>query len=131
MSTYRITNITPQLGKRDVKYNSKLIIDYIDGMNNRVLEILPNDIMYLTVPSLPISLHKFRMKKWVTISEISSKELKQMILTEKHIKSGNNIPINKGIEKDIEIVEDKKSKSISNKPVGSTKRTSNDSEIDK
>ena len=37
MNNYKITNITNQLGKRDVSFNSMLDIEYIDGMTKKSL----------------------------------------------------------------------------------------------
>ena len=74
MSTYKITNITNHVNKRDNKYNSVLDIEYIDNMTKKTTQIRPNDSVYLTVQSLPLSAHKLRMKGLVTISEVSSNE---------------------------------------------------------
>lgn len=79
MSTYKITNITHLAGKREVKYNSKIDIDYVDEMSKKIISVKPNETVYLTVPSLPISVHRLRVKNLVTVVEISSSELTKLL----------------------------------------------------
>ena len=85
MSTFRIVNLTSQLGKRDANYNSPLKVDYVDGMDRKTLVIGPDQTAYLTVPSMPISLHRMRIKGWVKVDEISKKELKKEMDAEKKV----------------------------------------------
>lgn len=75
MNTYKITNITNTVGKRDFKYNSVLDIEYVDNMIKKSLKIRPNNSIYLTVPSLPLSVQKLRIKGLITVSEIGATEL--------------------------------------------------------
>ena len=86
MSTYKILNITDQLGKRDANFESTLKIDYVDGMDVKSVTVKSNEIIYLTVPSLPLSLHRMRIKNWVTIDEIGKKELKKTLAKNKRSK---------------------------------------------
>ena len=83
MHIYRIENITSELGKRDVNYKSVLKIDYVDGMEKKELEIKPGEIKYLTVVSMPLSMHRMRIKKWIRVDEIGKKELKKAMSDEK------------------------------------------------
>ena len=78
MNTYKITNITSQLGKRQANYNSTLKVSYIDGMERKNLFIKPDEEVYFTTVSLPISLHKFRVKGLVSISDVTDKELRNV-----------------------------------------------------
>jgi len=79
MSTFKITNITNQLGKRDYKYNSVLEINYVDNMLKQTIKVRPNDTIYLTLHSLPISVHVLRVKNLITVSEVSDAELNNVI----------------------------------------------------
>ena len=38
MNTYKITNITNTVGKRDFKYNSDLNIEYVDNMVKKTIK---------------------------------------------------------------------------------------------
>ena len=75
MGIYKLTNITDKIGKRDLKYNSILEIEYIDKMVKKVIKLSPNETCYLTVTSLPISIQRLAIKNLITISEVSSEEL--------------------------------------------------------
>jgi hypothetical protein len=79
MSTYKITNITNQLGKRDFKYNSELEIEYIDNITKKIIKVLAGETVFLTVSSLPLSVHRLRIKNLITVSEISANELEKLI----------------------------------------------------
>ena len=71
MNNYKITNITNQLGKRDVSFNSILDIEYIDGMTKKVFKLAPNQTVFMKLVSLPISVHKMRIKKFVIVQEVN------------------------------------------------------------
>ena len=75
MNTYKITNITNLAGKRDLHYNSTLNIDYVDGRIKKIMSIGAGNIAYLTVPSLPLSIHRLRLKKLITVLEVNPNEL--------------------------------------------------------
>jgi len=77
MNTYKITNLTNQAGKRDVKYNSTLDIVYVDSMMKKTVKIKPGETVYLTISSLPLSVHRLRVKKLISVVEIGKTELKQ------------------------------------------------------
>ena len=79
MSTYKITNITNTAGKRDFKFNSELSIEFIDNMIKKNISVKPGDSVFLTVQSLPLSVHRLRVKGLVTVSEISEVELAKTI----------------------------------------------------
>jgi hypothetical protein len=81
MSTYKITNITNLAGKREFKYNSVLDIDYVDEMMKKTISVKPGDVLYLTVPTLPLSVHRLRVKKLITVTEISPEELEKAMKT--------------------------------------------------
>lgn len=83
MSTYKITNITNTIEKRNVKHNSTLIIDYVDGMENKCVNIKPNETIYITISSLPISIQRLRMKNLISVVEIDSIELNKAIVERK------------------------------------------------
>jgi hypothetical protein len=75
MSTYRITNITNTIGKRDFKFNSVLDVNYVDGMMKKTVKVKPGDAVYLTIPSLPLSVHRLRVKGLITVIEVTPGEL--------------------------------------------------------
>ena len=75
MSTFKITNITNTIGKREAKYNSILNIEYVDKMTKKSIAIKAGDTIYLTLGKLPISAHLLRVKNLITISEVSNDEL--------------------------------------------------------
>ena len=81
MSTYKITNITNFLGKRDYKYNSNLDVEFVDNMIKKIVTIKPNDSVYLTISTLPLSVHRLRVKNLITVSEVDD-----VILSETPVK---------------------------------------------
>jgi len=80
MNTYKITNTTHLLGKRDFKANSILDIEYINGLMKQNIKLKPNESVYITINSLPISIHKLRVNGLVTVMEVSQEELNESIL---------------------------------------------------
>jgi len=81
MNTYKITNITNLAGKRDAKFNSEINIEYIDNITKKSVMVKPGETVFLTVHSLPLSVHRLRVKNLITVSEIGAVEL-QKILSE-------------------------------------------------
>lgn len=75
MSNYKITNITNSLGKRDLMYNSSVDVEYVSGLDKIKYILQPNETLYLKIDSLPLSVHKLRMKKFVIVSEIDSQTM--------------------------------------------------------
>lgn len=75
MNTFKITNITNFLGKRDYKANSPLDIEYVDCMTKKILTVKPNESVYLTIASLPLSVRRLRVKNLITVSEVSEAEM--------------------------------------------------------
>lgn len=98
MSTYKITNITNTISKRDIKYNSILNIEYHDNMEKKIVNIKPGEEILLTTISLPISVQRLKIKNLITVIEITQSELN---------KSQNNSKINtvKPIDKKIVVKE--------------------------
>ena len=75
MSIYKITNRTNLVGKRDFKFNSELDITVVDNMVKKTMKIKPGDSVFLTVASLPLSVHRLRVKGLVTVVEVSPADL--------------------------------------------------------
>jgi hypothetical protein len=75
MATYKIVNITSSLGKRDPNYNSIQYVEYIDGMTKKSIEIKPNEVLFFVSRVLPISAQKLKVKKLITVLEVSEKEI--------------------------------------------------------
>lgn len=83
MITYKITNVTNLASKRDHKYNSTLDIDYIDGMVRKTVKVKPGNSLYLTVPALPLSVHRLRVKNLITVTEANITKLENVAVTPK------------------------------------------------
>lgn len=78
MNTYKITNITNQLHKRDVNFKTPVKIEYVDDRKKKVAEVKTGENLFLTVDSLPLSIHRLRIKGLINVSEVSVAELKKM-----------------------------------------------------
>jgi len=79
MNTYKITNLTNLLGRRAPRYNSVVDIEYIDNRARKVAQLKPGETIFLTVQSLPLSVHRLRIKKVIDIGEVSAAELQKSI----------------------------------------------------
>lgn len=75
MNTYKITNITNLAPKRDRKFNSTISINYVDKMIKKTLNVNAGDTVFLTTHSLPLSVHRLRIKNLITVSEVSEAEV--------------------------------------------------------
>lgn len=78
MSTYKITNITNSIGKREPKYNSILDVEFVDHMVKKTVRVKPGNTIYLTAEALPLSVHRLRVKALVIVEEISESELAKL-----------------------------------------------------
>ena len=92
LNTYKITNLTGSLGKRDIKYNTILDITYMESMMKKTIQINPNESLYLQIPSLPLSVQTLRAKKLISVIEIAKTELKDIMF--EHNKPINTSTIN-------------------------------------
>lgn len=99
MNTYKITNITNLVGKRDVKFNSNIDIEYIDNMSKKIITVKPGDTIFLTIPTLPISIQRLRIKNMVTVVEITQTELNKIHNQSKSIVEKPNIIEKSGEQK--------------------------------
>jgi hypothetical protein len=79
MGIYKITSLTNMLGKRELKSNSELEFDYVEGMVNRTVKIRPGSSVFLDISRLPLSLQKLRVKNLIAISEITEMEMNEVI----------------------------------------------------
>jgi len=77
MNTYKITNLTNLLGRREARYNSVVDIEYIDNRARKVSQLKPGETIFLTVQSLPLSVHRLRIKKVIDVGEVSAAELQK------------------------------------------------------
>lgn len=71
MTYYKIKNLTANLPKRHLHKDETLNIEYKFGFTKKTYNLKPNVTIYVSAPSLPISLHKLRMQSLVSIVEIS------------------------------------------------------------
>lgn len=78
MITYKITNITSTFNKRDVKFNSIVNIDYVDNMMQKHIKIMPNNVAYLTIGSLPIVVSKLSMSGVIDVVELTDKQFEDI-----------------------------------------------------
>ena len=74
---YKITNITNLVGKRDPKHNSLVNIEYVDGRTKKTMSLKAGEEVFISVQSLPLSVHRLRIKKLVQIAEASDAELRR------------------------------------------------------
>ena len=79
MTNYKITNITNTAGKRDPKFNTTLNIDYVDSMVKKNITVKPGETIFLQINSLPLSVHSLRVKKLISVVEVSNNELKNSL----------------------------------------------------
>ena len=117
MNTYKITNTTNTVGKRDPKYNSVAHIEYVDNRTKKIIALKAGESVFLTVSALPLSVHRLRIKKLVDIVEVSPAELQKSIeaTKPKPVKkpaSKKTAPVKETVvvEETVESVEDKKSR---------------------
>ena len=81
MNVYKITNITNLLGKRDLNFNSTLKIKYVDEMRKKTVELKPQEVMFLSITNLPLSVHRLRIKKLVSVTQVANKEMvREMVI---------------------------------------------------
>jgi hypothetical protein len=78
MNTYKITNITNLAHKRDVKFNSVVNLEYVDDRQKKSINIKAGETVYLTVQSLPLSIHRLRIKKLIDVVEVSAAEINKV-----------------------------------------------------
>ena len=86
MITYKITNITDLLPKRQRYSNSTLSIEYIDCMTEKKHLLNPGKTFYLTLQTLPLQIKKLMIQKLVNVSEIPENQINSLI--------NNNMKIN-------------------------------------
>ena len=75
MNTYKITNITNLARKRDINFNKVVDITYLNNRIKQVKKLKAGQDMFLSIPSLPLSVHRLRIKGLISISEVSPAEL--------------------------------------------------------
>jgi len=95
MKTYKITNTTNLVGRRDAKYNTIVDIEYIDNRMKKAIKLNAGDTVYLTVNSLPLSIHRLRIKKLISVIEISANELNETMKKANPNIKKNIVPVDK------------------------------------
>jgi formylmethanofuran dehydrogenase subunit E len=71
MAKYKILNVTYRLNKRDVNYNKTLSFEVADGFKVKKIKIEPNQLIYLDISKLPLTLQKYRMEGLITVLQIN------------------------------------------------------------
>ena len=79
MNTYKITNITNLLGKREINFKKVVDVEYLDKRNKKINKLKAGESMFLSIASLPLSVHRLRIKGLISISEVSPAELAKTI----------------------------------------------------
>jgi hypothetical protein len=92
MNNYKITNLTNTAGKRDPKFNSTLDIDYVDAMMKKTVKVKPGETIFLQISTLPLSVHRLRVKGLISVVEISQSELKNTMEATKLRKPKKEVP---------------------------------------
>jgi len=118
MATYKIKNITNLIGKRDSKFNTAVDIEYIDDRTKKVINLKAGDEVFLTVNSLPLSVHRLRIKKLIDISEVSAAELANSMQKTKPVETTKKLQLSKKVV----VVEKKEHESTVTKKSAATKR---------
>jgi len=101
MNTYKITNLTKLLGKRTPRYDSVVDIEYVDNRTRKVAKLNPGETVFLTVQSLPLSVHRLRIKKVIDIAEVSAAELQKSIEKTKPKKVAKPKAVKKSVAKKV------------------------------
>jgi len=125
MNTYKITNTTNLVGRRDVKYNKTVDIEYIDNRVKKNVKLKAGDTVFLTVNSLPLSIHRLRIKNLITVTEISAAEFNKKIKKTKPKKVKKTKAEKKPIvvDKNNEVVVEKKTTKTTKKKTTEKKST--------
>jgi len=92
MTNYKITNLTDTLAKRSARHDAILNIDYVDEMTKKSIKIKPGETVFLKINSLPLSVHRLRVKKLISVVEVSDNELKN------NMNANRPMVIPKGVE---------------------------------
>ena len=79
MNTYKITNITNLAAKRDRQFNTTIAIEYVDKMTKKTISVKPGATVYLTTSSLPLSVHRLRIKNLIIVSEVDASEFQKTV----------------------------------------------------
>jgi hypothetical protein len=70
MGYYKVTNLTAKLPKRHQQKNSTLKLEYRANFDIKTQDLHVGQTLYISSPSLPVNLHKLRMKKLISVVEI-------------------------------------------------------------
>jgi len=83
MKYFKIRNVTDSLGKREIRFNSDLDVEFITGFVKDSIVLKPNQQLYMKTKTLPITLHKMRLQGLISIVEVDSKEYELELLKRK------------------------------------------------
>lgn len=112
MTNYKITNITNTTGKRSIRFNSTLNIEYVDKMQRKTIQVKPGETVFLQIHTLPLSVHKLRINKQINVIEITDNELKNSMKN----KPVYLPPVIETPEQEIKIDTTEKKKVVAKKP---------------
>ena len=74
MKYFKIKNLTNTFEKRNAKTNTVLEVSYVENMTKKTKKIHPDEVLYIELPTLPLSIHKMRINGLVAVSEINKDE---------------------------------------------------------
>lgn len=79
MKTYKIKNITHELGARDANYNKQLDIEYLDGIFKKTYKLKPNETIHISTRDLCMSTHDLRIKGFIIVDLVKGIKPKSSI----------------------------------------------------
>lgn len=74
MGHYKIKNMTALLPKRNANKNKMVVFEYSSGFETKTCEIPVGGEIFIECNNLPISVHKLRINKHISVSEMSKNE---------------------------------------------------------
>ena len=77
MGYYKIKNLTGGFSKRDMNKDKVLNIDLFNKFEKTTYKLNVNDTLYLNLTLIPTPIHVLRMKKFISIVEISKNEFEK------------------------------------------------------
>ena len=83
MGIYKITNITGSGDKRQQGFNNAITITYINNMINNTAYIKPNEVLFIEISALPISVYKLKAKNQISVIEVSKREMNDYLAASK------------------------------------------------
>lgn len=126
MKTYKITNTTNLFGKRERKYNSIVNIEFVDNRIKKTINLKAGESVFLTVQSLPLSIHRLRIKNFIEVTEANPQELIKPKPVRKP-RAKKVVPVKKEVTVEVKkkpITTEKKEKPVTEKKITTKNKSS-------